>query len=364
MERDMKLPFEHPQCQYEPCRRMSINLNSTMNMAADILSKNVSVKGHYESKEYWLDRVKDFAKKHHLIDYHLFPNRISKLKNGSARKLKGLMRVYTFHIGYSICLNYWELNYILVNICSSLWCYPFPLSDLETQIHSNLALFFNLNGTPKEIKYLHYCYEEWLELAGDNPLNEMKERMEMGYLEVIKYVYSDYDSYLLRKCETNKFTKVVTTLPTYSINDVVEEETDILSFTNAKPKNNVVVKYVRNEYDINLNVYGSSRSDCLSSITTKCGKYCLWLPCDVKDALVMYYKRYGGRKTREMIKRNCPAIDGMFNLFSKWKRIKAMCSYSRIVDNLEITTQDLEFVVCNYLNRISQALINNNINKW
>ena len=158
-------------------------------------------------------------------------------------------------------------------------------------------------------------YDEYYKWVADRSLNIYK---------VADMFYDNLNKWILHKCRLNTLNKI-------EIEVSEEDKFKYYDFNTGETK--LPVKYVEDKNYIEIYEYGSNRSDRWISVKSLNGKYCLWMPRAVKDAMSTYYHKHGGNKLKEYLRLNW--YYNLFDIEGNWDLIKKILSRNDIINNNE-----------------------------
>lgn len=158
-------------------------------------------------------------------------------------------------------------------------------------------------------------YNEYYKWVADRSLNIYK---------VADMFYDNLNKWILHKCRLNTLNKIELEVPE-------EDKFKYYDFNTGETK--LPVKYVEDKNYIEIYEYGSKRSDRWISVKSLNGKYCLWMPRTVKDAMSTYYHKHGGNKLKEYLRLNW--YYNLFDIEGNWDLIKKILSRNDTINNNE-----------------------------
>ena len=333
-----RMLYKHYSFTHSSNRRSScyINYNSIKD-SSNILYNNIALTATPDelSVEEWMKELKDYASRNHLVDVHLNVRPRKDLNKITKVHKNGFKFIEQRSIFDACIINSHILNQVLESYMDKF--VPFIPSYEDV-----------LNSVKYWLKLKYRCSDSDIDLS---PITEYIAK-EGGYTKYYNFIirnsntvynvarlfYGNDKAWLQFKCRTDRSIKEEV--------DVPEEE--MYKYYNFDTKQvELPVKYKNKEEFIGIYEYGANRSDRWISVTSKNGKYCLWMPYKVRVAMGSYYHKNGSDKTKNLLATGYYTKN--FNILENWNTIK------KYLSKVKESINNDEFIVLEYgayINRV------------
>lgn len=261
----------------------------------------------------WEQIFKKYAASKHFVDVHLNPRPRKDLNKITKVNKKGFAFVEQRSIFDACIINSKILNDILSYFILDWKSFIPTYEDVKNSVRYWIKLKYRCEDKDISLneleEYISKNYENY-----DKYYNFIIKNSNSVY-NVARLFYGNTNSWLKYKLRTDRSIKETETIP----------EEEMYKYYNFKTKKyDIPVKYKHKEEWLEIYEYGSNRSDRWITVTSKNGKYCLWLPNKVRIALGSYYHKNGGDKTKKLLE--TAYYTKNFNIIENWNTIKVYLS--------------------------------------
>ena len=326
-----RMLYKHYSFTHSSHRRSTCYINYNSNKdSSNILYNNIALTATPDelSVEEWMKELKDYASRNHLVDVHLNVRPRKDLNKITKVHKNGFKFIEQRSIFDACIINSHILNQVLEEYMDKFIPFIPSYEDVLNSVKYWLKLKYRCVDSDIDLSPItEYIYKE----GGYTKYYKFIIRNSNTVYNVARLFYGNDKAWLQFKCRTDRSIKEEV--------DVPEEE--IYKYYNFDTKKvELPVKYKNKDEYIGIYEYGANRSDRWISVTSKNGKYCLWMPYKVRVAMGSYYHKNGSDKTKNLLATGYYTKN--FNILENWNTIK------KYLSKVKESINNDEFIVLEY----------------